>query len=72
MKKQDVQKKQFRQLSDEELKQVTGGMTGGAELAQEWCYYKTQLGGVCPTGFTEQGEKCCCYQEGAPRLILDN
>ena len=25
MKKQDVQKKQFRQLSDEELKQVTGG-----------------------------------------------
>ena len=29
MKKQDVQKKQFRQLSDQELEKVTGGRAAG-------------------------------------------
>ena len=50
------QKKQFTELSDEELKKVTGGFN----LEEEKCYPKTSIeGGVCPSIFADKGDKCC-------------
>ena len=54
MKKQDVQENKFRELSDEELKEVTGGT-----LLQEKCTPKASLGGVCPATYTDKGDECC-------------
>ena len=60
-------KKQFRELSEEELEKVTGGN----DPDQVQCYYKTYFNdGVCPPQGTDQGEKCCF--EGVPHLIFDN
>ena len=48
------QKKQFTELSDEELKQVTGGR--GFEPK---CYPKTSYeGGVCPSSYADKGDEC--------------
>ena len=56
MKSQEPQEKKFRELSDEELKQVTGGLNPG----EEQCYPKTSFeGGVCPSSFADNGDKCC-------------
>ena len=53
MKSQEPQEKKFRQLSDEELEQVTGGIN-----PEEQCYPKTSFG-VCPSLFADKGDKCC-------------
>ena len=56
MKSQEPQEKKFRQLSDEELKKVTGGLNP----EEERCHPKTSFeGGVCPSSFADKGDKCC-------------
>ena len=56
MKTNDSKEKKFRQLSDEDLKQVTGGLN----LEEEQCYPKTSFeGGVCPSSYADKGDKCC-------------
>ncbi len=63
MKKQDVQENKFRELSDEELKQVTGGSS-----VQEKCSPKASFGGTCPAGHTDKGDECC--KRGLEREIV--
>ena len=48
------EKQQFRELSDEELKQVTGGSS-----VQEKCSPKASFGGTCPATYTDKGGECC-------------
>ena len=48
--------KQLTELSDEELKKVTGGLN----REEERCYPKTSFeGGACPSSFADNGDKCC-------------
>ena len=48
--------KQLTELTEEELKKVTGGFN----LEEEKCYPKTSFeGGVCPSSFADNGDKCC-------------
>ena len=63
MKNQDVQENKFRELSDEELKQVTGGSS-----VQEKCSPKASFGGTCPATYTDKGGECC--KRGLGREII--
>lgn len=52
----EINNKQLTELSDENLKQVTGGLN----LEEERCYPKTSFeGGACPSYFADKGDKCC-------------
>ena len=53
------QNKQLTELSDEELKQVTGGTS-----STETCRSKTSFGGKCPVGYIEKGDECCKLDNG--------
>ena len=51
-----TEKKQFRELSDDELEKVTGGFN----LEEEQCHPKTSYeGGVCPSSYADKGDECC-------------
>ena len=53
------QKKQFRELSDEELESVTGGL--GIERRN--CLPKSSFEGcLCPSQYREHGNDCCKLQ----------
>ena len=62
------QNKQLTELSDEELKQVTGGTgLGIADPSQERCFDKANLpGGKCGSLYSiEKGDQCCMEEIGA-------
>ena len=55
-------KKQFTELSDQELEKVTGGTgLGIADPSQERCFDKAKLpGGKCGSLYSiEKGDQCC-------------
>ena len=60
------QNKQFTELSDEDLKQVTGGKNPG----EEQCYPKTSFG-VCPSLFADKGDKCCYGGDSMQYAIME-
>ena len=62
------QKKQLTELSDEDLKQVTGGFNP----EEEKCYPKTSFeGGACPSIFADKGDKCCYGGDSMQYAIME-
>lgn len=62
------QNKQLTELTEEELKKVTGGFN----LEEEKCYPKTSFeGGVCTSSFADKGDKCC-IGGGLPQYVIAN
>ena len=69
----DKEKKQFRELSDEELEKVTGGTgLGIADPSQERCFDKAKLpGGKCGLLYSiDKGDQCCMEGIGTGAEIV--
>ena len=65
------EKKQLKQLSDDELEKVTGGTRLGiADPSQERCFDKANLpGGKCGLRYSiEKGDQCCTEGIGAEEV----